>query len=698
MPALGRYLFKGWGRRAAWGMLAAFVLLQAVFPSLFYGPRLALFDLYQYATPRLEHSSPVVIVAIDDASLKAIGQWPWPRRVMARLTSTILAGKPMSLGIDMILPEADRQSPEEWLRYAGEMPPALSDGIRGLPSHDAMFGREIAAGPVMLGIGGLRLVDDQADTGALAPFRVIGSSAPPSTLPSFNAPLRNIPVLDNAATGHGVLSVDPDPDGVFRRVPLVSVLSGRLAPSMALEMLRLTAKASWFDLYVSDGDVEGVGVGSLRIPTQADSSVWVHFSPQDSRRYVSAADVLAGRTEASTFEQRIVLVGVTGLGTTDLRMTPVGYMPGTEITAQLLENILDGRLARRPGWTGLAEPALTLVFGFFVIVTLPLVRARWQGLLGLVPLGLLALIGVGLWQQALLLVDVATPMIGEALVFVSLLAGSFAESDMHRRHLRRELEAQKLAAAKVEGEMEAGRRIQMGMLPGVASVAGDNRFDLGALMVPARQIGGDLYDFFKVDSHKLFFAVGDVSGKGVPAALFMALGKSLCKSYALRGVTDVGAVINMANAEISRDNPEMLFITMFAGIVDLDTGEVQFCNAGHDAPFVLRAGVAPESVVSVGGPPLCVVEDFTYPTERLQLHPGDLLCMTTDGVAEAMDGSGALLGVQRTRQILADIPVGASAKTVVDELYAAVGRFVAGAEASDDLTVLAIRWNGPSGR
>jgi len=696
MATLTRYFFKGWGRRAAWGMLAAFVLLQALWPSLFYAPRLALFDLYQYAAPRLEHASPVVIVAIDDASLKSIGQWPWPRQVQARLISTILAGKPMSVGIDMILPEADRQSPEEWLRYAGDMPAGLSDDIRKLPSHDAIFGQAIAAGPVMLGVGGLRLVEGKEDTGKFAPFRLIGgASAPPSTLPDFNAALRSIPVLDNAAGGHGLLSVDPDLDGVFRRVPLVSMVSGRLAPSMGLEMLRLTAQASWFDLYTSGDTIDGVGVGPLRIPTQGDGGVWVHFSPHDSRRYVSAADVLAGRTDASTFEQRIVLVGVTGLGTTDLRMTPVGYMPGTEITAQLLENILDGRLARRPDWTAVAEPALTLVFGLFVIVTLPLVRARWQGLLGLAPLAVLAVLGFGLWQQPLLLVDVATPMIGEALVFVSLLAGSFAESDAHRRQLRRELEAQKLAAAKVEGEMEAGRRIQMGMLPGVASVAGDSRFDLGALMVPARQIGGDLYDFFKVDGRRLFFAVGDVSGKGVPAALFMALGKSLCKSYALRGETDVGAVINMANAEISRDNPEMLFITMFAGIIDLDTGEVQFCNAGHDAPFVLRKDAAPESVVSVGGPPLCVVEDFTYPTETLQLHPGDLLCVTTDGVAEAMDGSGALLGIQRTRQILADIPGGASAKTVVDELYAAVGRFVAGAEASDDLTVLAIRWNGP---
>jgi serine phosphatase RsbU (regulator of sigma subunit) len=216
-------------------------------------------------------------------------------------------------------------------------------------------------------------------------------------------------------------------------------------------------------------------------------------------------------------------------------------------------------------------------------------------------------------------------------------------------------------------------------------------------MVPARQIGGDLYDFFKVDAHRLFFAVGDVSGKGVPAALFMALGKSLCKSYALKGETDVGTIINFANAEIARDNPEMLFITMFAGILDLDSGEVRFCNAGHDAPYVLRKDTPPQAVAAEGGPPLCVVEDFAYRTETLRLNPGELLCVMTDGVAEAMDATGALLGGERTKQILAAMPPGASAKTVVDELYAGVGRFVGRAEPSDDLTVLAIRWNGPSG-
>lgn len=692
-----KLLFGGWGRQAAWAALLAFVLAQLVVPSWFEPTRLSLFDLYQTTQPRLEHASPVVIVAIDEASLKSVGQWPWPRQKLAQLVTKILEGRPAALGLDMIMPEADRTSPEEWLKEAGDMPGVLSAAVRALPKHDDILARALAGGPVMIGVGGLRLDQMQTDNGPFVPFRLVdpaGAKTSPPTLPSFNGALRSMATLDKAARGHGLLSVDADGDGVFRRVPLVSGVANRLAPSMTLELLRLVSNAPFATLYSEADRVTGVGVGPLDIPTQADGSAWVHFSPHDPRRYVAAADVLGGKVEATSFEKRIVLVGVTGLGLTDQRPTPVGVMPGTEITAQLIENVLDGRLVQRPVWTRFAEPALTLLFGVTLIVLLRLVSVPWQILMTIATITVLG--GLGLWfWRSLTLLDVATPALGQGLVFLAFLAGNSAQDRTQKQQLRRELEERKLALAKAEGEMEAGRRIQMGMLPGAASVAGDNRFDLGALMVPARQIGGDLYDFFKIDEERLFFAVGDVSGKGVPAALFMALGKSLCRSYASRGTSDIGSIINLANAEIARDNPEMLFITMFAGILDLGSGEVQFCNAGHDAPYVLRPGGTPVSVVAEGGPPLCVVDDFGYKTERLRLKPGEMLCITTDGVGEAMDASGALLGAERTKQILAAMPRDANANEVVDELYKAVGRFVGGAEASDDLTVLAIRWNGP---
>jgi serine phosphatase RsbU (regulator of sigma subunit) len=292
-------------------------------------------------------------------------------------------------------------------------------------------------------------------------------------------------------------------------------------------------------------------------------------------------------------------------------------------------------------------------------------------------------------------VDVASPLIGCVVVIVALLAGGLAEVDGHRRRLRRELEIGRLAAARAEGELEAGRRIQMGILPAPESVAGDPRFDLDAVMAPARQIGGDLYDVFKIDEDHLFIAVGDVSGKGLPASLFMALGKSLCKSCALRGETDIGAIIRRSNAEISRDNPEMLFITLYAGILDLRTGLLSFCNAGQDSPVVLRPGEAPRSVPSTGGPPLCVADDFPYLTETFQLEPGDTLCLITDGVTEAMTASGELMGRERVRRVLGEMPPRASARTVTRGLQAAVTDYVAGADPSDDLTILTVRWDGP---
>jgi adenylate cyclase len=699
MGGLSRFLLEGWGRRAAWLTLILFLALQICAGPVFDTPRLALFDLYQRTLPRNHDSAPAVIVAIDEASLAAVGQWPWPRQIEAQLVSKILNGRPAALGIDLIWSESDRASPEQWLQQAGHLPPSLEDALRRLPRHDALLGEALAAGPVVVGVGGISPGRQRTDAGILTPIRQIGGGNVPNLsniLPGFDAALRSIPPLDRAATGHGVVSVTPDPDGVFRRLPMLSLISGRLAPAFDLEMLRLAARAPWIDLYLGNRGVKGVAVGPLEIPTQSDASIWINFSPHDERRFVSASDVLAGHIPTDTFGQKLVLIGVTGLGQVDQRMTPLGIMPGIEVHAQLLENIIDGRLARQPDWAPVAEPALTFIFATLLIIFLPLLRPRWQAPVALLLASLLAALGFALWRQSLLLVDVGTPMIGQAFIFFAVLGGSFAEADAQRRRLRRELEIRKLAAAKAEGELEAGRRIQMGILPNAASVAGDRRFDLDAVIIPARQIGGDLYDYFKIDADHLFFAIGDVSGKGVPAALFMAMGKSLCKSCALRGESDIGAIINRTNSEISRDNPEMLFITLFAGILNVATGELRFCNAGHYAPFLLRAGSAPHAIEAVGGPPLCVVDEFLYQTEICQLQPGDVLCAITDGVTEAMTQDGVLVGQERVEAMLDEIPQGAAADIVTQQLYAAVERYVAGAEASDDLTILTIRWHGPT--
>jgi serine phosphatase RsbU (regulator of sigma subunit) len=216
-------------------------------------------------------------------------------------------------------------------------------------------------------------------------------------------------------------------------------------------------------------------------------------------------------------------------------------------------------------------------------------------------------------------------------------------------------------------------------------------------MLPAREVGGDLYDFFHLDERRLFFLVGDVAGKGLPASIFMAVSKALYKSATLRSpVPDVGALMSAANAEISRDNPQMLFVSAFAGVLDLDTGTLAYCNAGHDNPIrIAPDGIALTRIADGDGPPLCVVDDYAYRGATLTLRPGEVLCLVTDGVPEANDPAGAMFGNARLEALLSGLPDGErSARGIVDTVCQAVALFAAGTEPSDDLTVLVLRWRG----
>jgi serine phosphatase RsbU (regulator of sigma subunit) len=176
----------------------------------------------------------------------------------------------------------------------------------------------------------------------------------------------------------------------------------------------------------------------------------------------------------------------------------------------------------------------------------------------------------------------------------------------------------------------------------------------------------------------------------------MAVSKSLYKSTALRRHDAVAGMMREANAEISRDNSTGLFVTVFAGVLDVDTGALEYCSAGHDPPYLLsRRGGAPVRVGDSNGPPLCVMEGFGYTASRHQLWPGDALCLVTDGVTEAMNRAGELYGRARLEALLAATPCAAGAAAVAAAIRDDVARFVAGAAPADDLAIMVLQWDGP---
>jgi adenylate cyclase len=663
--------------------------------------RLAGFDAYQRLMPRVREKAPAVIVEIDERSLSLHGQWPWPRSLVAALLDRVSAAEPFAIGLDLIFPEPDRLSPD----IIAESLPGHGAGdllarLKAMPGNDQLLARSLAGAPTVLGVAGYDRSHFPATArrhSAFAPARQRGGDALPFVR-AYDVALANLPVLERAAAGHALLSAELE-SGRARRVPLVLRVGDALAPSMALELMRVAARRPAFDVVVGPRGVEAVGVDDIAVPTQPDGSVWVHFSHHDRSRFVSAADVLSGKVDASALREHLVLVGVTGLAITDYVTTPLDQrIPGVEVHANVLENIFEGRVLRRPYWAAWAEGLVLLAAGAILIAAMPASRVMlWPVLLAALFAGL-AGGGIAAFRHGRLLFDTILPVLALATVFAIMMGALFAEAMLQRRRLQQRLQQERESRARMAGELDAARRIQMGILPRAQDAfPGERRFSVWADLEPAREVGGDLYDFFMLDPHRLFFLIGDVSGKGLPASMLMAVSKALCKSISARHPASVAATLRDAARDIGRENPEQFFVTLVAGILDARTGELRLANAGHDAPYLVRRGGRMQRIDADGGPPLCTVEDFPYGESLHALEPGDVLCMVTDGITEAMNGRGELYGTRRLAALMERLGgepelMPQAAVTAVRE---AVARFSDGAELADDLTILAMRWDGP---
>jgi serine phosphatase RsbU (regulator of sigma subunit) len=481
-------------------------------------------------------------------------------------------------------------------------------------------------------------------------------------------------------------------------VPLVVRVADRLVPSLATEMLRVGLRAPDIRLYAHGADVDAIAIGALTLPTEADGQVRLYYSRRDPRRYVSAIDVLDGKVDGARLSSKLVLVGATGLALVDYAQTPLGRMPGSEVHAQLLENLYDQTWLTRPRWAGWLEVTVFVLLGLLIVVATPRWKPAGASLLAAGCIAAPMVAGIGAFASRGLVFDASVPAIGLLLLFGVMLVLTLVEASRQRKALDVAMRAQRERAAYIAGELEAAKRIQLGFLPRQDVLDDETRVEIAASMMPAREVGGDLYDYFRLDDDRLFFLVGDVAGKGLSASLFMAVGKALYKSVAMHSrQATASELMQSANVEVSRDNPEMFFITAFAGVLDLESGGLDYCNAGHDNPVVLSPdGRECARLADGAGPPLCTVERFAYPKGERRLRPGEVICVVTDGVLDAQNAAKERYGSARLLGLLARLSrPEVTARDVVDSIRADVGSFVAGAEPADDLTVLALRWNGP---
>ncbi|MEI8006544.1 MAG: SpoIIE family protein phosphatase [Bacteroidota bacterium] len=243
------------------------------------------------------------------------------------------------------------------------------------------------------------------------------------------------------------------------------------------------------------------------------------------------------------------------------------------------------------------------------------------------------------------------------------------------------------AREKIESELSVAHDIQMGLLPKNFPARDD--WDLGALLNPARAVGGDLYDYYFLDDDHLFIAIGDVSGKGVPASLFMVTARILFRSRVSLNVPLNQSVYEI-NKEICRENPNQMFVTFIAGIVDLKNSCMTYCNAGHNPPFLVKPGGRIKKLGDVHGIPLGIFEHATYTSGSVLFEPGDAILLYTDGVTEAISSADNFYGEEPMLEIVRQNPDLCPAD-LINRLEDDVIGFMKGVDQADDITLLVLR-------
>ena len=249
---------------------------------------------------------------------------------------------------------------------------------------------------------------------------------------------------------------------------------------------------------------------------------------------------------------------------------------------------------------------------------------------------------------------------------------------------------------RIGAELDIATNIQKSMLPSIFPAFPDRKeVDIYATMNPAKEVGGDFYDFFMVDEDHLAIVMADVSGKGVPAALFMVIGKTLIKDHTQPG-RDLGEVFSQVNDLLCESNSEGLFITAFEGVLDLVTGEFRYVNAGHEIPFICKKGGVFEPYPIKAGFVLAGMEGMRYKCGSMQLEPGDKVFQYTDGVTEATNRDNDLYGMERLGRVLgknADL----SPEELLPKVKEDIDTFVDGAPQFDDITMLCLEYKEEKG-
>ena len=429
----------------AYALMLAFGILLAPFRTNLEN---LVFDQYQRWKPRpYNFDQPVRIVDIDDELIRRIGRWPWPRETMASLTDILAKANAAAVGYDVLFSEKDQPSEDQKACVQATVHSAdQAEHCEERADGDVAFAHAISGRPVVLGT--FFTATPSAAKTRLVPkgsFSFVGET-PNSLLTHLNGALPPIPVLAEAASGLGFLNWLPDDDRVVRTVPLLLDINGQIQPSLAMETLRVAEGASGYVVKSTDAygassgkstTVEAIKVGDVVVPTQGGGDLRVWFAKTDPRRTIPAWKVLEPGADLSDLAGKLVFVGPSAIGLSDIVATPLDpSTPGVEAHAQLVEQILSGITLERPDWAPGAELVAGAAFSLVLAALLPFVPIVWTAVLGFVATTFLCYLSWDAFVQHGVLFDPVIPSLSAGFVFLAGVGQLYGEKRQQVNEIR----------------------------------------------------------------------------------------------------------------------------------------------------------------------------------------------------------------------------------------------------------------------
>ena len=454
----------GFARLMGLAILVGFAVLRVWDPQPIEELRIRVFDGFQRIAPRVKTQRPVTIVDIDEKSLAKFGQWPWPRTQIADMIINLTNLGALAIGFDMVFSEPDRLNPDVvagTMRYLDDV---TKSKLRELPTNDQILADAIRRSRVILGETALEQVNPNLDKSLPQTGIATRGGDPEHYFLNFNGLLRNISVLETAAAGRGLFTIEPERDGIVRRVPMMLRAQGMTLPSLSFEILRvLTGTPTIMVTAEPTGPVKSVVLRGANIPTDYNAQLWIHFAKHDPSIYVSASDVIEGNVAPEKINRKIVLIGTSAVGLNDNKTTPAErrQMPGVEIHAQVIEANFEKALLSEPVWGSALEAAAALVLGLLVVIFAPM-------------FGPVALVlGGGAVRRAVdrhvlvflhpteFLIDFTYPLLSTTAIYLSMIFSSFVREQAQRRQIRSAF-GQYLSPALVEQLAQSPEKLVLG--------------------------------------------------------------------------------------------------------------------------------------------------------------------------------------------------------------------------------------------